>query len=378
VPSAINTARVFCVALLLIVAGAAPGQDPDPPLRIAVIGLVHGHVEGVLWAARDRDDLEIVGVYDPSPELFEKFSAEYRLAGDLYFDDLGAMLDATEPEAASVMTSTAGHLAAVQACAPRGIHMLVEKPLAFDTTEAERMGDLARAHGVHLLTNYETSWYASVRTAARLARETGPINRAVFRHGHKGPIEIGCAPEFLEWLTDPVENGGGAITDFGCYGANIMTWLMDNRLPDTVLAAASTLKPDLYTQVDDDATIVLTYGPINEPGLPPAPGATAVIQASWAWTHDNKDADLHTLGGSYHAQKWDTLTTRPPDGERSSRPVDERPWYMADEWSYLRALVRGECDVDPLSSLENSLIVARILDAARESVRTGRAIRLRD
>ncbi|MFK7884710.1 MAG: Gfo/Idh/MocA family protein [Phycisphaerales bacterium] len=359
-------------------AGFGSPDRVDPPLRLAVIGLVHGHVEGVLWAARDRDDIEIVGVFDPNRDLFDSFGAKYGLDSSVYYQDLDVMLDVTEPEAVSVMTSIADHADAVRACAPRGIHMLIEKPLAFDKRAAAEMAELALQHDVLLLTNYETSWYASVRTAARLAKKTGPINRAVFRHGHKGPIEIGCAPEFLEWLTDPEENGGGAIVDFGCYGANIMTWLMDNRMPDTVSAATNSLKPDLYPRVDDDATIVLTYEPRSEPGLPAVPGATAVIQASWAWTHDNKDADFHTAGGSYHAQKWDTLHSRGPDAALSAQPVDERPAHMSNEWSYLRAVVRRECEVDPLSSLKNNLIVVRILDAARESARTGQAVRLRD
>jgi len=43
----------------------------------------------------------------------------------------------------------------------------------------------------------------------------------------KGPQKIGVNQEFLEWLTDPVQNGGGAEVDFGCYGVNLLTWFMD-------------------------------------------------------------------------------------------------------------------------------------------------------
>ncbi|MEA5615445.1 Gfo/Idh/MocA family protein [Nodularia spumigena] len=358
---------------LLSAPGAAQAPSDVSPLRIVVIGLVHGHVEGVLWAARERADLQIVGVYDPDRALFDKHKAKYRLADELYFDDLGRMLDETKPEAASVMTAIADHLAVVQACAPRGVPVLLEKPLAFSAADAEAIAALAREHNMLVLTNYETSWYASVRTAARLAKETGPINRAVFRHGHRGPREIGCSEEFLAWLTDPAQNGGGAIVDFGCYGANIMTWLMDNRLPDSVMATTNQLKPDLYPNVDDDATIVLTYAPDAEKGLP---GAVGVLQASWAWTHDNKDADFFTPAASYHAAKWDNLTVRKPDQPADKHTVDERPDWLRDEWTYLRQVVRGQCPVDPLSSPENNVIVARILDAARESARTGRAVRL--
>lgn len=359
--------------LLAFLAGPGIAAEPDPPLRIAVAGLVHGHVEGVLWAARERADIEIVGVFDPNRALFDKHKDKYRLDDGLYFDDLGAMLDATRPEAVSVMTSIADHLGVIRACVTRGIPVLVEKPLAFSNEDAAEIERLAREHDTLVLTNYETSWYASVRTAARLAKETGPVNRAVFRHGHRGPREIGCSEEFLAWLTDPAQNGGGAIIDFGCYGANIMTWLMDGRLPDTVLATTNQLKPDLYPDVDDDATIVLTYEPDAEAGLP---GAVGVLQASWAWTHDNKDADLFTPGGSYHAAKWDSLTIRRPDQPAEKHAVDDRPDWLRNEWTYLRRVVRGQCPVDPLSSLENNLTVVRILDAARESARTGRAVKL--
>lgn len=365
--------RSVVVMLLGMLGGSAAGGEP--PLRIVVIGLVHGHVEGVLWAARERADLEIVGVYDPDRALFDKHKGKYRLADELYFDDLARMLDETKPEAASVMTAIADHLAVVQACVPRGVPVLLEKPLAFSAADAEAIAALAREHGALVLTNYETSWYASVRTAARLAKESGPINRAVFRHGHRGPREIGCSEEFLAWLTDPAQNGGGAIVDFGCYGANIMTWLMDNRLPDSVMATTNQLKPDVYPHVDDDATIVLTYEPDAAAGLP---GAVGVLQASWAWTHDNKDADLFTPGGSYHAGKWDNLTARKPDQPADKHAVDERPDWLRDEWTYLRQVVRGQCPVDPLSGLENNVIVARILDAARESARTGQAVRMGD
>ena len=345
------------VVSLLAVSAAAQ------PLRIGVVGLVHGHVEGLLWNAREREDLEIVGVYETDTALFDRMAEKYGLDPSLRYDNLDRMLDATKPEAVSVMTSTKGHLRAIEACAPRGIPALVEKPLATTTEDAERIAALSRGHGVLVLTNYETSWYASVHESYRLTREGeryAPIRRAVFRHGHKGPVEIGCSAEFLAWLTDPKENGGGALFDFGCYGVNIMTWLMGGEVPQAVTASVSTLKPERYPRVDDDATIVLSY-----------PSATAVVQASWAWTHDNKEMDLHTEGGSIHAGKWDELRFRLPDGPFATGAPPARRHPYGNEWSYLKAVVRGECEVDPLSSLENNVIVVRVLDAARRSAAVG-------
>jgi len=362
-------ALVMNLMLTAAVRGDEPGGSSGPapaapraasaevrPLRIGIAGMVHGHVEGLLWQATRRKDLQIVGVSEPSREVFDRLASKYGLDPAVHHASLAAMLDSAKPEAVSVMGPIRDHLAAVEACAPRGIHVLVEKPLTFSASDAARMETLSRLHGVLVLTNFETSWYASVREAGRLAMsgERAPIRRMVFRHGHKGPREIGCSPEFVGWLTDPEANGGGAVVDFGCYGAVLATWLMEGRRPTSVVASRSTLEPHRYPDVDDDATIVLTY-----------PGATAVIQASWAWTHDTKEMDLHTERGSIHAGKWNDLTVREENrGPQAIRPP-ALPAALKDEWTYLRHVVRGECEIDPLSSLEYNVVVAEILEAAR-------------
>lgn len=330
------------------------------PLRIAIIGLVHGHVEGLLWQASQRDDIKIVGVAEPDRALFDRLAAKYKLDPSLYHASTASMLDAAKPEAVSVMSAIGDHVDAAELCAPRGVHMLFEKPLAYSAADAHRIESLARTHRVLALTNFETSWYASVRAVqhAVATGERAPIRRMVFRHGHKGPKEIGCTPEFLAWLTDPARNGGGAIVDFGCYGIALSTWLMDGQRPTRVTATASTLKPAVYPNVDDDATIVLSY-----------PTATAVIQASWAWTHDNKEMDVHTERGSLHAGKWNDLAVRKENAPAKPITPDPMPANLKDEWTYLREVVRGRCDVDPLSSLEINVIVAEVLGQARQQVR---------
>lgn len=327
------------------------------PLQIGIVGLVHGHVEGLLWSASQRDDLKIVGIYEPDTELFNRLAAKYKVDPAVRFESLEKMLDTAKPEAVSVMASIKDHLPVVEACAPRGVHVMVEKPLAFSRSDAERMAALSKEHGILVLTNYETSWYASLREAKRLIEsgKMAPLRKMVFRHGHKGPKEIGCTPEFLAWLTDPEQNGGGAIVDFGCYGAVLSTWLMNGERPTSVVASAATLKPDVYPKVDDDATIVLTY-----------PNAMAIIEASWAWTHDNKEADIYTEKGSIHAGKWDELNLRAEN--QAAKPVKPGEREHENEWVYLRKVVRGECGVDPLSGLAMNLVAVEILDEARRQV----------
>jgi predicted dehydrogenase len=325
-------------------------------------------VHGIL--GRQGTDVRIVGIAEPNRELAVRYARRYGLDEALLFGSLDEMLAKASPEAVAAFGPTDEHRAVVEACAPRGIHVMVEKPLAFDAGEALAMQALAERHRVHLLTNLETTWYPSVHAARALVREgaLGEIRKVVVHDGHRGPKEIGVEPEFLSWLTDPVRNGGGALTDFGCYGANLMTFLMDGEAPLAVTAVTQQVKPAVYPRVDDEATIVLTY-----------PRAQAILQASWNWPVNRKDMEVYGERGYALAPDRGTLRLRreekAPEESPSPRPL---PPPLDDPFAYLSAVVRAEVVVAPadLSALANNVTVARILGAARESARTGRTVRL--
>ena len=189
---------------------------------------MHTHVHWIL--GREKvGDIEIVGIVEPNRDLAERYSKQHGYSMDIVYETIEEMVEAQKPEAVTAFNTIYDHLEVVEYCAPRGVHVMVEKPLAVSWDHAQKMAVLAREHNIHLLTNYETSWYGSNFEAYKIIHEEqkiGPIRRLIFYTGHPGPIEIGCNEEFLEWLTDPVLNGGGSLTDFGCYGANLTNWLM--------------------------------------------------------------------------------------------------------------------------------------------------------
>ena len=199
------------------------------------------------------------------------------------------MLDRARPQAVVAFTSTADHPAVVAACARRKIPVMMEKPLAVCVEQARAIERSAAEGGIPVLVNYETTWYPAVHAAHALARgekALGEIRKVVVHAGHRGPKEIGVQPEFLDWLTDPARNGAGALFDFGCYGANLATWLMGDARPTSVTAVTQRLKPEVYPRVDDEATIILEY-----------PGAQAIVQASWNWPFDRKDLEVYGRTG---------------------------------------------------------------------------------
>ena len=345
----------------------SPLEAPWEPLRVGVAGLVHSHV---LWIL-GRDDVHVVGIAEENRELAQRCARRFGFDMGIVYDSVEEMLRAAEPEAVAVFSSIRDHLAVTQAAARRGVHVMVEKPLAVSLKHARAMKAVADSAGIHLLTNYETTWYPSVHHARAIAQsgDLGPLRKMVIRDGHRGPIEIGVNKEFWEWLVDPEENGGGAIMDFGCYGANIMTWLMDGQRPQSVTAVTQTFKPDLYGRVDDEATIIVTY-----------PTAQGVIQASWNWPFNRKDMEVYGSSGYAHADNATDMRVRLSEEKTTRRlSVEPLPAQESDPFAYLAAVVRGETDPEgSLSSLAVNMTVMEILDAAVRSAATGETIYLAD
>ena len=359
---------VSVCALLLLGPLTASGQPATPPVKIAIAGVAHGHIGRIVRLIKASTDVELVGLYDKDVALHAVMAKQHDLSPTLFFSDLDVMLDKTRPQAVAAFGTTADHPVVVEAAARRGMHVMMEKPLAVSVADGESIRQAAAKGRVHVIVNYETTWYPSHAAIWALMKERkagGDIRKMVAMDGHEGPKEINVGPEFFDWLTDPVRNGAGALFDFGCYGANLMTWLMDNQRPLTVTAMTQRIKPAIYPRVDDEATILVEY-----------PKAQGIIQASWNWPFGRKDLEVYGATGYAIATGDEGLRVRlPKERERSETPAPRTPTER-DELAYFVSIVRGTTTPSGLSSLENNLVVTEILDAARESARTGKAIRL--
>jgi len=339
-----------------------------PPLRVAIAGLVHGHAGGFFSQALPRKDIQIVGVAEPDRALFDQYAARFKLDSSLYHADLEELLRTVHPQAVLGYTSTFDHRKLVELCAKYSTPVMMEKPLATTYEDAKAIAAAARAAKITVVVNYETSWYPSNRAAYDLLHSgaIGELRKVVVHDGHEGPKEIGVGPEFLGWLTDPKLNGGGALFDFGCYGADLMTYLTDGARPLTVTAVTQTIKPDVYARVDDEATIVLTY-----------PKAQAILQASWNWPYSRKDMEVYGRTGSVVTIANNDISVRLPH-ERQAATKTARPIRAPynDSLTYLRAVLLDGAKVDAYSSLETNVMVSEILDAARRSAASGQTVEL--
>ena len=334
-------------------------QTEKKILKIGIVGLVHTHVHWILGRA-DYGDIEIVGIVEPNRSLAKRYAEQHGYSMNLVYETLEEMIQKTNPEAITAFNTIYDHLEVVKYCAPRGIHVMVEKPLAVSYDHAKQMRELAKKHNIQLLTNYETSWYDTHEEAYKLINEEnkiGEIKKMTFSTGHPGPIEIGCNEEFLEWLTDPVLNGGGALTDFGCYGANLTTWLLEGRTPVSVSCVTQQIKPHLYPNVEDEATIILTY-----------PNAQVIIQASWNWSHNRKEMEVYGQTGYVICKNGEDMEVMTGEEvkHRSLKIVSLKP-EITDPFSLFQKVIHEGLILSPFdpSSLQNNMIVMQILEAAK-------------
>lgn len=364
-------AGITLVALNVAIAESRPPKPPDAPkTRLAIVGLNHDHVWGLIPDILKEPDAELVGIADSHPELIEK--ARARVPSSVkFFADYVQMLDAVKPDAVIVTTENDRHLEILKECAKRHISFSTEKPMATNAADAREMERLAEQAHIKLMVNYFNAWTPSSRELFHRVSsgELGPVQKIIVQYGHQGPKEIGVSKYFADWLYDPTRNGGGAIVDFGCYGAEMALWLKGR--PQRVYAYSLKLKTDQHNKVDDDDVILLEY-----------PDATAILEPSWDWPYSQAETAVFGPKGSLLADN-EGLLYRPPNaaaklGEQLGKPVDLSPVprEMSNPIAYFVSCLRNDKPIENPVAGPLNVEVNEILDAAKESIRTSRAVEL--
>ncbi|MHB8654813.1 MAG: Gfo/Idh/MocA family protein [Terriglobia bacterium] len=362
--------KTLLLAIAMILLASLAAAQTTSKTRLAIVGLDHDHVWGLLRDIAKESDAELIAIADPHPELVEKARKQVP-AGVKFYSDYLKMLDEMKPEAVIVTTANNRHLEILRQCAKRHIHFSTEKPMASTGADAREMERLARQAHIKLMVNYWNAWTPSTHELFHRVQsgELGPVQKIVVEYGHQGPREIGVSKYFADWLYDPVKNGAGALMDFGCYGAEWALWLKGR--PSSVFAYSLKLKTAQANAVDDDAVILLEY-----------PDATAIIQASWDWPYSKGQVQVFGPKGSLLATDSGLLyreaNSRPDVDHPDGQPVTLAPGEHAtsNPIAYFLYCIRNDKPIENPVAPDLNVAVVEILDAAKESIRTGSAVKL--
>jgi len=332
--------------------------------KIAFIGLGHSHTWGHLTRILQGAPVKLAGIAETAPELIAE--AKRRGATDVpYYADYKKMLDEVKPDIVWGFVENNRHLEVVQACAPRKIHVIFEKPLASTYKDALAIRALAQKNGIQVMTNYQMAWWPT-NYAAKAKADSGEIGkvwrlRGIVGHGGPGKPE-GLNRHFFLWLTDPVQNGAGALMDFGCYNALWSLWYKGR--PETVYAAANQLRPDEFPKVEDASVMVLSY----KDGM-------GIFEGSWDLPRGFQDLEVFGRTGSVYMTGSDVTLRKGKDPEAKIDVPALGP-EMVGPTQYLTYCIKNKKPVEGLVALDINVGVVEIIEAAKTSIRTGKAVAL--
>jgi len=152
--------KLYLAIIIMLIVTASNAQ----PLKVAVAGLSHDHVYGILNQFKNGEVI-ILGIAEADQQLAHKYQAKFQLPDSLFFKDISTLLAHVKPEVMLAYNPISEHITVVEACAPKMISVMVEKPLATTVAQANRMAALAKQYHIDILTNYETTWYPSNQQA---------------------------------------------------------------------------------------------------------------------------------------------------------------------------------------------------------------------
>lgn len=359
------------ISIMLLLAFGARAQENPGEVRYAVVGLEHDHVWGILKDLAEVPQARLVAIADEHPELVQKAKARVP-ASVKFYSDYVTMLDHEKPQAVITTTATYLHVAVTRACAQRHINVEMEKPMATTAADAREMERLAKAANIKLMVNYFDNWLPSYRQLYAQVKDgkIGPIHQLVSQFGHQGPREIGASSWAVAWLYDPVKDGGGALMDFGCYGAALAVWLKGR--PTKVFARSLTLKTSQHNKVEDDVAIVLEY-----------PDCTGILEPSWDWPFTMERIQVFGPQGSLlvlpNALYYRAANSRESAEERDGQSVSLSTLGATESnpIAHFTDCIQHDKPLQGLLSGSLNVEVNEILDAAKESIRTARVVDIR-
>jgi predicted dehydrogenase len=335
-------------------------------LRIALTGtgfIARTHAQAI----QNTPGVELVAVVNHRPESMVTFAAEFGIPRE--YADVYALLQDGDVDALIVGTPNYLHAPQTVAALEAGVHVLVEKPMAVTTAEAEDMVSASEKTGALLMVGHcwrfdpEIRWLREQVEAGRLGTVIRTKGYGV--HVHWGPGG---------WFTQARHAGGGALADMGIHALDTARFLLGDPQPISVYARIGRYYGDY--DVDDTGIVVVNWDD----------GATSYVESGWWQPHtDGPEASTQIYGTDGFGQVFPTYLELPNNRSSSVERVD--PGFPAvrdphcpqvmydDQMAYFVYCLRNARTPKP-GGMEG-LINVRIVDAAYQSARTGEVVDLR-
>jgi len=336
----------------------------NDPIKVGIIGT--GAIAQVshLPAWKRNEDAEIVALCDINKNKVQFVAEKYGVAH--VFHDPEELLRLPELDAVDICTPTHTHMELAIAALSADKHVLVEKPMARNYQESERMVKEAERRGKHLMVAMNVRFR---RDAHILQSFTAKGELGEIFYAKTGWLRRKERVVPRSWAVEKEMAGGGVFMDLGIQMLDVGLWLMGNPSPQSV-------KANIYNRVtqlpvEDSAAVFISL----------SNGATLTVEVSWTLLSD-KDFFYTNLFGTHgaallnplriHKELHGNLVNVTP--ARSETPANLYKKSYANEIEHFVCCLRGEATL--ISSGAENLSRMRIVDAVYESAQTGREVQL--
>jgi predicted dehydrogenase len=364
-------------------------------VRIGLIG--SGFVSTIhAEALKSVSGAEVVAVASPTEEHVRAFAEKYAIPK--WFTDYREMLSLPARRTSGTLAGGKEldvvvlglpndlHAEATVAAAKAGKHVICEKPLCMNLSEADGMINTCREEGVKLMYAEELCFAPKYVRLKQLAEEgaLGKVYLVKQSEKHDGP--------HAEWFWDVERSGGGVTLDMGCHALEFFRWMLGKRKALSVYAEMATFvhgdRPACRstagtagrTKGDDNSILVVRF----------EDGAIGMAEESWAKKGGMDDrAEVYGSEGVAYANllMGNSILTYSDIGygyavEKAastkgwSFTVYEEIWNYGfpQEMQHFVDCIRN--DTPPLETGEDGRAVLEMIFAAYESARTGRKVEL--
>ena len=332
-----------------------------PTVRWGIIGAGDIAQRVMAPAMRESECSQLVAVMRRSMEGAEEFAQEH--GARRAYDDVEKLLQDPEVDAVYIATPVDQHCTNTLAAAKRHKHVLCEKPLALDVSEAEVMLEACRTIGITAMTCYYQRFNARHQKIKEILQrgDIGPVSAVRWNFSGRSPANPNA------WSQDPARSGGGPYMDLGSHGVDLLRFLFGKIV--AVTAFVDTLVEDYA--VEDTASSLLRF----------SSGIQAVATAHWSTgdPDENRNSMIEILGteGVIHSYPLHDKFSR---GHLSVAAGGEEKSYHFEESTHVKvlkefatALAEGR---EPAITIEDGFEAQRVVAAVYESSRTGRVVEI--
>lgn len=332
-------------------------------MKIAFAGT--GYISKIHAQAAQDLGLEMAAVVNHKTDSMAEFAKRFGISRQ--YENINTLLKDGGVDALVIGTPNFLHAPQAIAALRVGVHVMVEKPMAMNAREAEKMMGASAKSGAKLMVAHCWRFDEDVLWLRRESKKLGKIIRTkgIGVHTHWGPSG---------WFTQKEFAGGGALADMGIHALDTARFLLGDPRPVSVYAKIGTYYRDF--DVDDTGVIIVEWDN----------GATSYIESGWWQPHaDGPEAATQLYGTQGFGQLFPTQIELPNLGTQNLDIIESGSKFPRKEhcpqsiynaqMAYFMDCIRN--NKTPVPGALEGLINMKVVDAAYKSSRTGKVVEIK-